>query len=124
MAVPVPVAINVTASAPVPRNPVEDKPLKVSFVDYVLPPAPRYPLAARRAHSEGITEVLVLVDESGRARSVQIYRSSGHDTLDQAALDAVRGAVFRPYTENGVARSVQVIVPISFSLNVRVAASG
>ena len=124
VAVTAPAAITVAASAPAPRRPGEEKPLQVSDVDYLLPPAPRYPLAARRARSEGVAQVLVLVDESGRARSVQIYRSSGHETLDQAALDAVRGAVFRPYAENGVARSVQVIVPISFSLNLRIAASG
>ena len=58
----------------------------------------------------------VLIDESGHAKIVEIYKSSGHPRLDEAARAAVARAVFRPYTDGGVARAAAAIVPVEFSL--------
>jgi periplasmic protein TonB len=123
---PVPTAISVSApveAAPpaAPTRASADAPVVVASVDYLKPPAPRYPPKARRTRAEGTVLLQVLIDTQGHAREVQIHRSSGHEELDAAARDAVLAAAFRPYVENGVARTALVIVPIEFALTIRTA---
>jgi protein TonB len=88
-------------------------------VDYLRQPQLNYPPKAKRRHEEGMVLVLVLVGADGLAKDARVYRSSGHPMLDDAALDAVFNALFRPQIENGVARAVRIIVPINFSLSVQ-----
>jgi protein TonB len=85
-------------------------------VGYLVPPAPRYPPASRRAREEGEVLVRVLIDVDGRPGEVRILRSSGHARLDDAALEAVRAALFRPYVADGHARAAYVRVPVEFTL--------
>ncbi|WP_322044129.1 TonB family protein [Paraburkholderia sp. J67] len=85
-------------------------------VQYLRAPVPLYPDASRRMGEEGVAQVRVLVDEEGQPREVELRASSGSAALDQAALDAVRGARFKPYVEDGRAIPVYVIVPLRFSL--------
>jgi protein TonB len=108
-------------SPPSERPPSAAMPPVVSHVEYLRPPAPRYPPLARELRHQGIVELRVLVDADGHARDVQIERSSGHATLDAAAVQSLRAAIFRPYQIDGVARQVVVIVPIEFSLRLRTA---
>ena len=89
---------------------------EMSDVAYLVQPAPHYPPESRRIHEHGLVILRVLIDESGHAREVEIYRSSGHPRLDEAARSAVARAVFRPYIDGGVARASAAIVPIEFSL--------
>jgi protein TonB len=112
-AITVPSASEVTAKADVIT------PKEMSVVEYVKEPVPQYPSASRRDRAEGAVLLRVLVDESGRAKEIEIYRSSGHRPLDEAARDAVLRAVFKPYIENGVSRAAFVMIPIEFSLTRR-----
>jgi protein TonB len=89
----------------------------LSEVAYLHPPAPGYPGASKRAREEGVVILKVVVDESGHAGSVYVYRSSGHPRLDAAACEAVRRALFKPYVEGGVARASVAMVPVEFSLH-------
>jgi protein TonB len=89
----------------------------LSDVAYLKPPAPRYPPESRRAREEGLVVLRVLIDESGHASSINIYRSSGHPRLDEAAREAVRRALFKPYRDSGVARAAVAMVPVEFSLH-------
>ncbi len=121
-----PTAITVSAPPePLPAASVSRSsivaPVAVASVDYLRPPAPRYPPKARRARVEGTVLLRVVIDTQGNASEVQVHRSSGHDELDAAARSAVLAAAFRPYVENGVARPAQVIVPIEFALTLRTA---
>jgi protein TonB len=93
-------------------------PLASQTVDYLRQPQLIYPPKAKRRHEEGMVLVLVLVGADGLAKDARVYRSSGHPMLDDAALDAVFNALFRPRIENGVARAVRIIVPFNFSLSV------
>jgi protein TonB len=79
-------------------------------------PSPVYPSAARKARAQGVVLVRVLVDSSGHALKATVHRSSGFAVLDRAACDSVLAALFKPYLQNGVPRSVDVIVPITFAL--------
>ena len=85
-------------------------------VGYLVPPAPRYPPASRRAREEGEVLLRVLIDVDGRPSEVRILRSSGHARLDEAAVDAVGAALFRPYVAAGRARAAYVRVPVEFAL--------
>jgi protein TonB len=89
---------------------------QMSDVAYLVQPAPRYPPESRRIHEQGLVVLRVLIDEGGHVKTVEIYRSSGHPRLDEAAREAVARAVFKPYVDGGIARAAAAIVPIEFSL--------
>ncbi|HEY6925520.1 MAG TPA: energy transducer TonB [Steroidobacteraceae bacterium] len=89
----------------------------LSDVAYLQPPIPRYPPESRRAREEGLVILRVLIDESGHASNINVYRSSGHPRLDEAAREAVRRALFKPYRDSGVARAAVAMVPVEFSLH-------
>ena len=95
---------------------VANGPAEISTVEYLRAPEPRYPPASRAAREEGLVLLRVLVDERGRAQDVTVLKSSGHSRLDEAARQAVRRALFKPYLEGGVARAAVVTVPIEFAV--------
>jgi len=88
----------------------------MSEVAYLVQPAPHYPPESRRIREQGLVMLRVLIDESGHAKAVEIYKSSGHPRLDEAARAAVARAIFKPYVDGGIARSAAAIVPVEFSL--------
>ena len=84
--------------------------------NYLKNPRPPYPEVAMRHDWQGEVLLRVRVSPSGRADTIQIERSSGHDVLDEAAVEAVRGWAFVPSRQGGVALSGWVSVPIVFRL--------
>ena len=58
----------------------------------------------------------VLVNAGGGADQVEIRTSSGHELLDQAALNAVRRWRFVPARQGELAVAAWVLVPIIFTL--------
>ncbi len=66
-------------------------------------PAPNYPLMARRRGQEGIVHLKIEIEDSGRPIDIRIVQSSGHQILDQAALQAVRRWRFRPLEQSNSA---------------------
>jgi len=92
-------------------------PAALTDVAYLEPPSPRYPPESKHAREEGLVILKVLIDESGHASSINVYRSSGHPRLDDAACKAVQRAVFRPYLDGGVARAAIALIPVEFSLH-------
>ncbi len=83
---------------------------------YAQNPIPPYPPQARRRQQEGLVVLRVLVNDSGRAVSVEIQASSGHRLLDRVARRAVMNWIFRPATQAGTAVQAFVEVPVRFSL--------
>jgi protein TonB len=79
-------------------------------------PKPNYPESARRKGREGTVLLRVLVDDEGRVRSVEINKSSGDDSLDRAAREAVQGWRFIParYGEKVVESWIRI--PVDFRL--------
>jgi protein TonB len=65
---------------------------------------------------QGQVLLRVRVSPAGRVEGAQIERSSGHDVLDEAAIQAVRGWSFVPSRQGGVPISGWVSVPIVFRL--------
>jgi len=83
----------------------------VSFV------APMYPVYARRKGHEGDVLVEGVIVENGSVRDCRLIRSSGHDELDRAALQAMLRARFNPARIAGFAIKKTVRLPFSFRLD-------
>ena len=87
------------------------------------PPRPRvaivpvYPRSARASGLQGTVKIAALIDESGALVSAEVLASSGHASLDRAALEAVRQARFEPALLGGKAVLCRLIIPIRFQLN-------
>jgi protein TonB len=90
--------------------------LPAESVQYLVPPAPVYPRLSRRQGETGRVLVRVYIDEAGLPRSVQLSASSGHGRLDDAALQAVQQARFKPYAENGRPTGGWAFIPLTFDL--------
>ncbi|WP_286974915.1 energy transducer TonB [Pseudomonas sp.] len=110
---PKPVAAPVTQS-PEPVEVVSHQP---SFLQPPKPPS--YPATARRRNQEGTVWVEVRLDRNGAQRDVQVLRSSGVSSLDQAAVMAVSGWRFKPETVAGQPVPSRVQIPIAFALAAR-----
>jgi len=90
---------------------------KPSFsAGYLDNPAPRYPRLSQRIGEEGTVRLRVMVDAEGRPVEWAIEASSGHDRLDQAALDVIEEWRFTPAQRNGQPVAGEVIVPMRFRL--------
>lgn len=78
---------------------------------------PDYPPSAARAEEEGVVVLRVLVGTDGRIREAQLFKSSGSDSLDQAAIrQALKKWRFTPATENGAPVESWMRVPVRFEL--------
>lgn len=116
---PAPPEVPVVVAAPAPPAPPAPPPPKeipASAIQYLEPPAPVYPRASRRLNESGLVIVRVYVDTDGQPRTVQVLQSSGFARLDEAAVEGVRRARFRPYTENGTPAAGWARIPIPFEL--------
>ncbi|MDM0032056.1 TonB family protein [Variovorax sp. J22P271] len=77
---------------------------------------PIYPAIAKQNEQEGRVVIRVWIDAEGRPSKAGVRESSGHVTLDQAALDAVRAWDFLPGRRNAVTEGMWFNIPISFKL--------
>jgi protein TonB len=84
--------------------------------DYLNNPRPPYPMVARRMgyHGKVVLDVEVLAE--GKAGDVKLHTSSGHDILDNAAIQTVKTWRFTPAHRFGQAVTQRFLVPIKFSL--------
>ena len=118
-----PAAAKAVAAAAVEREPAKpaESPALVEVLSsqpsFLEPPRqPSYPSQARRRNQQGVVLVEVRLDERGRQRSVNVLRSSGVDSLDRAALEAVAKWRFQAETAGGRAVPSRVQIPIQFAL--------
>jgi len=75
----------------------------------------RYPEIARKAGIEGRVFVQFVVDEKGNVISPVVTRGIGGG-CDEAALEAVRKAKFKPGKQRGKPVKVQYSLPVTFRL--------
>lgn len=83
---------------------------------YANNPKPIYPPSAQRLGQEGVALLTVEVTEMGRVARVEVQTSSGYESLDRAAMEAVSRWHFAPARRNGIAQSATVTVPVRFNL--------
>jgi len=99
-----------TASAPEPVT-------EPSFgAAYLRNPPPNYPAVAQQRGWQGTVLLKVHVLASGRPDQVGLVSSSGHDSLDDAAIEAVTNWRFAPARRGDQAIDGWVQVPIAFKL--------
>lgn len=85
--------------------------------NYGSNPKPKYPSIATSRGWEGTVYLLVKVSIDGESEQVTVQRSSGYESLDESAIEAVEKWKFLPAKQGNTAVSSSVIVPINFILN-------
>jgi protein TonB len=86
---------------------------------YLKNPKPPYPPLAVKMRLEGRVVLLAEVLPGGKAGRVSLETSSGHDILDQSALQTVKQWQFTPARKDGVIVAQVVRIPINFNLKSR-----
>lgn len=114
-----PVALALPTPPAPPAPPPSPKEMPASAIEYLEPPAPVYPRMSRRLNEAGLVVVRVFVDVDGLPRQVQVLQSSGFARLDEAAVEGVRQARFKPWTQDGRAAAGWARIPIPFELEQR-----
>lgn len=74
--------------------------------------APDYPAEAQKKGIKGVVKLKILIGRSGDVTQATLI--SGHPTLAQAAIDAVKQWKYEPYMQDGKAVSVETVVSIAF----------
>jgi len=82
--------------------------------DYLENPPPPYPQLSRQRGETGQVLLRVYVTADGRAKRVDIDKSSGFERLDTAARNAVSGWRFVPARRGSEHVAAWVLVPIAF----------
>ncbi|OPY93057.1 MAG: transport protein TonB [Syntrophaceae bacterium PtaU1.Bin231] len=77
---------------------------------------PHYPLSARLRGHEGVVVISAEVLAEGRVGATKIKASSGHDSLDRSALEAVKQWKFEPGRRMGRPVKMWVDIPVRFLL--------
>jgi len=117
-----PVAPPVAApAAPAAESKTESPPAEtfteaVFRANYLNNPKPEYPAVAKSRGWQGKVHLRVKVSAEGLSEAVQVETSSGHELLDDSAIDAVRQWRFVPAKRGETAVASSVIVPIVFTL--------
>lgn len=98
------------SAAPVPDTEPDFK------ASYLKNPRPAYPMVARKMGWEGRVILNVEVLAEGACGGVNVFRSSGREVLDNAAISTVKSWRFIPARHAGRAVTQWFKVPINFSL--------
>lgn len=88
----------------------------VSEPSYLTRTQPAYPAQARRLQQEGVVVLTLYISAEGRLDRVEVTKSSGHRSLDEAAVAAERKSRFRPATLGGRPVPCKAEVPYRFEL--------
>lgn len=84
--------------------------------NYAQNPKPAYPAIARSRGWTGKVLLKVKVSAEGLAEGVELKQSSGHEILDEAAIEAVKEWRFIPAKRGTTPVASSVIVPVDFKL--------
>ena len=77
---------------------------------------PDYPLDAFHARVQGSVDVMVTIGIDATVKEAHLYQSSGNDSLDRAAVEAVRRYVFRPARRDSEIVEAQAVVTIDWEI--------
>lgn len=84
--------------------------------NYAHNPKPNYPAIARSRGWQGKVLLRVKVSAQGTSDHVAVEQSSGHEILDESAMEAVQKWRFIPAKRGDTPVASSVIVPIDFKL--------
>jgi periplasmic protein TonB len=95
-----------------------NSPALVSKPTFATRPSPvKYPRLAKRRGVQGQVMVEVWIDQTGRQIKQTLLASSGTNTLDKAALDAIKKWQFSSHIVDGQAIAHRVQIPVRFQLD-------
>jgi protein TonB len=77
---------------------------------------PDYPLDAFQARVQGSVDVMVTIGTDATVKEAHVYQSSGNDSLDRAAVEAVRRYLFRPARRDNRIVEAQAVVTIDWEI--------
>lgn len=77
---------------------------------------PVYPYEAKKNGIEGIVEVIISVNESGDVTNTKVFKSSGHEILDEASLEYTKTLKFEPTSLAGMRTPVFIRWKIDYKL--------
>lgn len=113
----------VAVAPPAPPSPAPPQPASEPVIEpprynaaYLSNPPPAYPLVARRRGIEGTVLVSAEISAGGECQRAELKKTSGHEMLDHAALEAVKKWRFVPAKRGSQAVVAWVEVPITFKL--------
>ena len=100
---------------PAPPAPRAAEPVAVARTSAEIDPStqcrkPNYPPAAKRLQEQGTVVLKFRIGADGGVLAGSIETSSGHERLDQAALDGLSLCRFKPGTVNGVAEESSALI--------------
>jgi protein TonB len=110
-----PAALSASAAAPAPPAPPQVE-LPSSSASYLNNAPPRYPMLSKRLGEQGKVVVRALIETDGTAIQASIKISSGHERLDQTALQAVRSWRYLPGKRGGTPEPMWFNIPVNFVL--------
>jgi protein TonB len=91
--------------------------LPSSDADYLHNPPPIYPRMSKRLGEQGTVVLRVLIGVNGQAEKIEIFKSSGFDRLDQAAIETAAKWRYKPGQRMGKVEALWFNLPIRFELN-------
>lgn len=77
---------------------------------------PEYPALARQLHQEGKVFILCLLDHDGSVMQTRLYKTSGYEVLDDAAVAGAKNFKFSPAKQGNQTVRVWVSIPVNFRL--------
>lgn len=129
-----PVSAVITASEPKTEVPVKVAPLEPSPTPPVdtqqernqygallaseIAKYKQYPILAKKTRQQGNVILQVQITGLGQLIAAQVYQSSGHELLDNQAMDMVKKATPFSHPPSALGeRDLTLLVPVSFRLN-------
>jgi TonB family protein len=73
---------------------------------------PVYPLAAKAAGIDGPVVLKATISKDGKVQNISIF--TGRPELCQAAIDAVQGWTYHPYTQHGHPVEIDITITVDF----------
>ncbi len=68
-----------------------------------------YPAEAVNTGREGVVKIMFVLDAAGRLTDIGVVKSSGYETLDAAAVDAIaKAGPFGPFTDDIEGQSLKI----------------
>ncbi|MFZ5980788.1 MAG: energy transducer TonB [Candidatus Zixiibacteriota bacterium] len=86
------------------------------YPEMIYEQKPEYPRLAEQAGIEGLVWVRALVSKEGKVLDAVVGKTSGTESLDQAALDAAKKNRFKPGIQNGRPIACWVTYKVEFTL--------
>lgn len=115
---PVSVPQSPTATSSVNIKPKTETFTEASYqANYKSNPKPDYPRLAKSRSWQGKVLLRVQVTADGHSAGISVQQSSGHEMLDDAAIEAVKNWTFIPAKRGDTPVASTVTVPIQFKLS-------